>query len=170
MRDTNTAFWFFLGIATLLSRQPKTEAQFMLQSERSDGIVRPVLIDSAAPAGRQSSWFKAGERPSPNLPALSPRLLITGDREGKTTTAMASRLSFCAASFSRGKSPKSGRTGLEMPNSQGSSTPPNAKQQDQGVVKIDVSAPSSLSLAINGCCCWLLSLARRTFHTRRTPI
>jgi hypothetical protein len=167
MPRRNMAVLLSLGIASSLLHYGKAEAQFILQLERSDVAVWSGLIGKAT-FGGQDSRFKAGGRTSPDLPALSPHLLLAGDHADKTSVA--SRPSLCDAPFSRGLSLKLGRTELEPTDGQASRIPSSSTQRGQGLVKIDILAPSSLTLAIIGCCCCCgLLLARRHLWHRPGP-
>src|SRR5262249_26083711 len=140
------------GFVVLPGRESK--GSIILHLERSDVTVCAPLIGSAAFGGRQDSWLNAGGGTRFDLPVLSPRLLLSGDHEGKRTAPMPSRPYFFSGPFARGPSPKPSGTGVEATDGQGSGLPTASKQQDQGVRKVDVSPPSSLTLAIIGigCC------------------
>jgi hypothetical protein len=174
MRCWSMAVVLSLVSAALLCHQGKAKAQFALQLERpsairSDVTVWAASIGSAAFAGSQGSWFEAGGRTRHDLPAPPPCLLLAGNREGKRATAVALRPCFCAApleslgpKLTRGMSPESDRAGAAVASGHESGIPTASKKHDQGVLKVDLNRPSSLTLAVIGCCCcWFLSFAWR---------
>jgi hypothetical protein len=178
MRCWSMAVVLSLASAALLCHQGKAKAQFELQFERSDVTAWAASIGRATFAGRQDAKLTTGGRPCPDLPAMSPCLMLAGSPERKsTTTPVASRPYLCAARFeslgpklTRGMSPTSDRAGAAVASGHESGITTASKKHDQGVLKVDINRPSSLTLAVIGCCCcWFLSFAWRAEASTVVP-